>query len=90
VARRPKPPVFLGRESYRQRRIRDAARMTPVIGAVLWAVPLLWERGTADGVRTSQALIYIFAVWALLIVIALVLSRLLRPDQDDTERADPD
>jgi hypothetical protein len=90
MARRPKPPVFLGRDSYRQRRIRDAARMTPVFGAVLWAVPLLWERGTAEAVRTSQALIYIFAVWALLILVALLLSRLLKPDQDDAEREEAD
>jgi len=90
MARRPKPPVFLGRAGYRQRRIRDAARMTPVVGAILWAVPLLWERGTTDGVRTSQALIYIFSVWALLILIALFLSRLLRPDQDDADREDAD
>jgi hypothetical protein len=89
MARRPKPPVFLGRDSYRQRRIRDSARMAPVLGAVLLAMPLLWTRG-ADGIRNSQALLYIFAVWALLIVVSFMLSRLLRPDQDDVDREDAD
>jgi hypothetical protein len=89
VARRPKPPVFLGRDSYRQRRIRDAARMAPVLGGILLLMPLLWTRGE-DGIRNSQALIYIFGVWALLIALAFLLSRLLRPDQDDVDREDAD
>lgn len=79
MARRPKPPVFLGRDSYRQRRVRDAARMLPVLGAVLFLLPLLWETGE-DGARNAQALIYIFAVWTVLAVLAFWLSRLLRPD----------
>jgi hypothetical protein len=89
MARRPKPPVFLGRDSYRQRRVRDAARMLPVLGVVLFLLPLLWERGE-DGARNAQALIYIFGVWTLLAVLAFWLSRHLRPDQDDVDREDAD
>jgi hypothetical protein len=89
MPQRPKPPVFLGRDSYRQRRIRDAARMLPVLGAVLWLIPLFWERGEG-GARNSQALIFVFAVWAVLIVLSVVLSRLLRPDQDEADREDAD
>lgn len=87
MARRTRPPVFLGNDGYRQRRIRDAARMTPVLGAVLWLVPLLWTRGP-EGIRTSQALLYVFGVWAVLIVLAVVLSRLLRPDPGEGEGGD--
>lgn len=83
-----KPPVFLGRASYRQRRLRDAARMLPVLGIVLLLLPLLWERGD-EGARNSQALVFVFSVWMLLIVLSFVLSRLLRTDADaDGEDAD--
>ena len=89
MARRPPPPVFLGRSSYRQRRLRDAARMLPVAGMVLWLIPLFWDRGV-EGTRNSQALLYIFAVWIVLIVLAAVLARVLRPDNDDADREDAD
>ncbi len=87
MARQPKPPVFLGRDSYRQRRVRDASRMLPVLGAVLLLLPLFWERGP-DGARNSDALIYVFGVWAMLILLAFWLSRLLHPDRDDVDRED--
>ena len=81
--------MFLGRDSYRQRRVRDAARMLPVLGVVLFLLPLLWERGE-DGARNARALIYIFGVWTLLAVLAFWLSRHLRPDQNDVDREDAD
>ena len=81
-------PVFLVRASYRQRRLRDALRLLPVLGAILWFVPLLWPRG-AGGMTTSMALTYIFAAWAVLILLAVALSRRLRPDpQADLPRED--
>ena len=48
-----------------------------LLGAILWTLPLLWPRGE---VATSTALGYVFATWTLLIGLALVLSRHLRPD----------
>lgn len=78
--RRPGPPVFLARTSYRQRRLRDALRLLPVLGAVLFAVPLLWPQGAGEGVRMSTALLYIFGVWGLVVVLAAVLTALMRPD----------
>ncbi|MBE1292930.1 MAG: hypothetical protein GJ677_10610 [Rhodobacteraceae bacterium] len=60
---------FLERQSYRRRRLIDTIRMLPVIGAVLWAVPLLWRQSEDSGtVLTSDAIIYIFLVWLLLVV----------------------
>ena len=80
--------VFLGRSSYRQRRLRDALKLLPVLGAVLWFVPLLWPRG-AEGTTTSAALLWVFAAWAGLIVLAFGLSLVLRPDaQADQPRED--
>lgn len=79
-------PLFLERRSYRQRRLMDAARLLPVLAALLWLVPLLWpqsgETGGAATVSTSSAILYIFGVWTLLAVIAFVLSLTLdkKPD----------
>ncbi len=91
---RSRPPVFLGRASYRQRRLRDGARLVPVVGMALWMIPLLWPRlsevGPALAQRTSSGLIYIFLVWAGLIVLSFVLSRLLRHGADDTEGEESD
>ncbi|NDV00921.1 hypothetical protein [Pseudoroseicyclus tamaricis] len=64
-------PVFLARVSYRRRRLADAARMVPVLGSILFVLPLLWPEGEAG---TAAGLIYIFAVWALLIAIARLLA----------------
>jgi len=67
------PPVFLERQSYRRRRLMDAARLLPVFGAALFAVPLLWPSGGGlEGVPTSVAIRYVFGVWAGLIVFSVL------------------
>ena len=73
---RPARPLFLARDGYRRRRIMDAARILPLLGAFLFFLPLLWvgEGGTRIGV------VYLFAIWAVLIVVAFVLSLYLRHD----------
>jgi len=66
-------PLFVARRRYRLRRARDAARLLPVIGLVLFMlVPLRSAVGEAPLVGQ---LVYVFGVWAGLIVVALVLSR---------------
>lgn len=75
-----RPPVFLERQSYRRRRLMDAARLLPVFGAALFMVPLLWSSGD-DGeaaVHTSTAMIYLFGVWAVLILCAAMFSKFAR------------
>lgn len=76
------PSLFLEREGYRRRRLTDAARMLPLLGAALFLIPLLWPVPDADagqaGVSTSRAIIYIFLVWALLIAVSGVLSANMR------------
>jgi len=67
--------VFLERQSYRRRRLLDAARLLPLFGALLFAVPLLWpvpEAGAGpetSAMPMSDAMLYIFSAWAVLIVI---------------------
>ena len=68
-----KSPVFLEPQSYRRRRLMDGARILPAFGVLLWMVPLLWPNETSDvdsPVSMSSAMLYIFAVWAVLICIA--------------------
>ncbi|HBS49267.1 MAG TPA: hypothetical protein DEA05_03885 [Rhodobacteraceae bacterium] len=71
MSRRPQP-VFLERQGYRRRRLADAARLLPILGAALLAVPLLWPRADAPGggVPMSTAFLYVFGVWAGLIALA--------------------
>ncbi|MGI9395637.1 MAG: hypothetical protein ACR2OY_13385 [Boseongicola sp.] len=77
-------PIFLARQSYRRRRLGDAAKLIPVVGAILLLMPILW----GGAARTSGGLLYIFAVWAILIVlIALISRRLVQsiPEPDDPD-----
>jgi len=82
--------LFVGRASYRQRRLRDAARLLPLLGLVLWLIPLLWPREPGAAQSTSFALIYLFGVWTGLILLSFVLSRRLRADEDVPPGAEGD
>jgi len=90
MALAPKPPTFLARTTYRQRRLRDAARLLPLLGAVLVAIPLLWPRGGETAAATSSAIIYVFVVWVVLIALAFVLAVSIDPDDDPAERPRPE
>lgn len=69
----PREPLFLARQNYRRRRLADAARVVPVIGGVLFFLPLLAADQGRNG--TVGWLVYVFAIWLLLIVLAAVLAR---------------
>lgn len=74
---------FLERKRYRQRRLRDAARMLPIFATVLMFLPLMWPREATGQSQTSDAVIYIFVLWTALIIISFLLSRLLELSGDD-------
>ncbi|ETW11736.1 hypothetical protein ATO8_15853 [Roseivivax marinus] len=79
------PPIFLERRSYRRRRVRDAARLLPVLGLLGWTVPLLWPLGAAAP-RVSSALVYLFVVWAVLVAAGAALSVLLARGEVEEDR----
>ena len=83
--------VFLERQAYKRRRMRDLARAVPIIGAVLLSIPLLWNRAApgGEGATTSQALVYVFAVWVFLIGLAALISRVVKSDALKQKPADP-
>ena len=80
----PREPMFLARQTYRRRRLMDAARLLPFIGAFAFAVPVLWN----EGAETSSGVIYLFVAWMVLILLAAWLSQKLDldPDDEDEER----
>lgn len=77
----PRRPVFVSRDVYRSRRLKDASRLLPVLGAALFALPLLWRSEEGASVGTAGTLLYIFAVWAGLILSAFLIARRLARDE---------
>ena len=76
---------FVERRTYRRRRLMDIARLAPIIGALLFMIPLLWPQPEASDASAqtayhsmSGAMIYIFSVWAALVVFSVGFSRAVR------------
>jgi len=65
----PQAPLFQSRHGYRSRRLGDAARFLPVLGLALFMAPLLGRLGHS----TSGGVVYLFGVWAALVIAAVVL-----------------
>jgi hypothetical protein len=70
-------PLFLGRKGYRARRLRDAARLLPLLGLALLLLPVMWAPSLRALIGDAM---YIFAVWLGLIVAAGLLGRCLTRD----------
>ncbi|MGH1465043.1 MAG: hypothetical protein ACRBBQ_06750 [Cognatishimia sp.] len=70
--------VFLERETYRRRRLVEWIRVLPVVGLGLWLVPLFWPVEGESNVSTSNALIYLFGVWLLLVIATGISAHALR------------
>lgn len=90
--RRLRRPLFLAPAGYRQRRRGDAARLLPVLGAFLVAMPLFWPgAGPSDAPsgQTERDGLYLFAVWLGLILAAALLARGLAKG-DDTAQSEGD
>ena len=75
--RRPKRALFLARAPYRRRRLRDAARLLPVLGLMLLLLPLLWAPD-ARMALSARDVVYFFAVWLVLIALAAAFAAGLR------------
>lgn len=85
--RKPRAPLFLDREVYRRRRLMDAARLLPVVGVLLFLLPLLWAPQETAAADTARGGLFLFLVWAGLILAAFLLSRGLMREQ---RRGPPD
>lgn len=78
-------PLFLARETYRRRRLMDAARFLPFIVAFVFIVPSL----LAGDATTDEGMMFLFGSWLVLIVVAAVLSRRLLPRPGSGLSGDP-
>ncbi|MEO5620911.1 MAG: hypothetical protein ABIQ85_08320 [Cypionkella sp.] len=85
--RKPRAPLFLARAVYRRRRLRDAARLLPILGLFLLLLPLMWGGPLGEG--AGQTVIYVFVVWALLIGLAAYLAPGLARPESETESKAP-
>jgi hypothetical protein len=81
TSERNRRPLFVEREIYRRRRIMDAARLLPGLGAALLLMPILWARGHG----TASGVVYLFLVWFGLILAAAVLERRLSEPLRETD-----
>lgn len=70
----PDRPLFLERASYRRRRLGDAARVLPVLAAVLLLVPVWWVPASLS---YAGGAVWLFAAWAVLIALVWALHRAL-------------
>ncbi|MFN4191940.1 MAG: hypothetical protein ACK4FR_03285 [Tabrizicola sp.] len=77
MTRRPKQPLFLARAPYRRRRLRDAARLLPVLGLFFLLLPLLWAPDARMALAANDV-IYFFSVWLGLILLAAAFAPGLR------------
>ena len=85
--RRPRRPLFLARAPYRRRRLRDAARLLPVLGVLLLLLPLLWTPEARVSLRSGDVA-YFFLVWLGLIALAAAFAPGLRAGEDSDEEED--
>ncbi|TVP71450.1 MAG: hypothetical protein EA339_10015 [Rhodobacteraceae bacterium] len=93
----PRHSQFLARDSYRLRRLMDAVRLLPALGLLLFLLPLMRRTETTQTVvppsspgtpATAQEAVFLFLVWAGLVLAALLMSRGLRHALDVPTRAD--
>lgn len=83
--KRTRAPLFLKRGSYRKRRLRDGARMLPVLGLFLFLLPILWAPGETAEADTATDGLYLFAVWIALVLVAALMAPGLAEDSASDE-----
>lgn len=87
----PSRPLFVAQATYRARRTKDAARLLPLLGGILFVglLPLIRSKGH-DG-AISGSILFMFGAWVFLILLAGLLARPLhRIGREDSETSTPD
>lgn len=80
----PDRPLFLERASFRRRRLGDVARVLPVIAMVAILLPVWWLPETFS---FSSGAVWLFGLWAVLILLIWLLHRSLLRAEATTIRA---
>lgn len=63
-----------------RRKRRDLAALLPIIGTLLFVSPFVTTFNQRDDANVTGTAIYIFCIWAVLIIGAFFLSRILRKE----------
>ena len=72
------------RRAWRRDRVQDAARLLPVLGLGLMLLPDLILSGSEAGQGATRPWgLYLFAAWAVLIVLAVWVARALASEPGD-------
>ena len=88
----PDRPIFLERAAYRRRRLKDAARLLPIVTVAALLLPVWLAPAALSG---ASGMIWVFLLWLLVILAsALLHRRLAQPpppamprDQGDSAKA---
>jgi len=75
------PKLFVEPRNYRTRRIVDGLRVLPLAGIFLIAMPLFWG-GTYAVVKSSSVMLFLFGVWAVLILANFIMTRRIGKERD--------
>ena len=81
----PDRPLFLERASFRRRRLGDAARVLPVIAVLSVLVPVWWM---PREVSFASGAVWLFCLWAAMILAVWLLHRALLRAEAATLRAE--
>lgn len=84
--------LFLAPAPYRRRRLIDAARLLPVFAVFMVLVPPLLQSGDGGG-GSGAVLIYLFVLWALIVLAAGLIARAMTrmgPDKGLEDAVLPD
>jgi Na+-driven multidrug efflux pump len=69
------------KKTRRSRKVREIALLLPAIGVILLLTPILQAFTTTDDTsHLTSSLLFIFGLWAVLIIAAFILSRALLPE----------
>ena len=82
---RPPAPVYLEKRTYRRRRLVDAVRLLPILGIILFLLPILWTPSPENPAQTSNGYLYLFAIWVGMIAVTAILVSYLNNGENDDE-----
>jgi hypothetical protein len=67
-------PRFVAPETYRRRRLVDAARILPFAALLMMLLPMAWEPAAGAPRDAAGDTVYFFLLWAALIAAAAALA----------------
>ena len=76
--------LFVEPRNYRARRMVDGLRILPIVGIFLIAMPLFWG-GSETPIKSSNVMLFVFGVWAILILTNCIMTRRIGKERDSLD-----